>query len=347
MKKPPNNEWYSLRSVLGNCNWAMFFALLGGREAGKSYAVMEFFVDQFVNRGRPFFWLRLSEPSAKKMLANDAEKLVDPDIRRKFNLDLVTRNSGVYQVLKRDKKTGKVREMRLMCRVLALSTFYNDKGVAMFDKDFLDDPNMWYNCCLDEMNREQSERRNFDITYNFVNQMENLFRSTKSRIRIFLIGNTLEEASDIMSAFNFIPEDFGRYYVRKKRLLVDYMPPTDKYLQRRKGTIADILMGGASTFTNKVETDSTLVYKGKLMKPTAVIRFFKNEAYTLWDGKVITKYRNENVHNIAMRPYLDQVFNAKERDAVFQTFDARGYRFRDLITFKQFQKSLEMLKPRS
>lgn len=347
MKRLPDNEWISIRSMLGNCNWAMFFAMLGGREAGKSYAIMEFFVDQFVHKSRPFYWIRLSEPSAKKLLANNAEKFVDPDIRRKYNLDLFVKNTGVYQAIKRDKKTGKVKESKLMARVLALSTFYNDKGVAMFDKDFLDNPNMWYNCCLDEMNREQSERRNFDITYNFVNQMENLFRSTKNRIRIFMIGNTLDEASDIMCTFNFIPEKFGRYYVRKKRLLVDYYPPTEKYLKRREGTIADILAGNASTFTNKVETDSSLVFKGRIHKPTAVIRFFKNEAYTLWDGKVIKEYNNENVHVTAMRPYQDQVFNAKERDAIIATFDARGFRFRDLVTFKKFQKALTLLKPRS
>ena len=35
-------EWYSLRSILGY-SWALFLMLLGGREAGKSYAVTDFF----------------------------------------------------------------------------------------------------------------------------------------------------------------------------------------------------------------------------------------------------------------------------------------------------------------
>ena len=38
--------------------------------------------------------------------------------------------------------------------------------------------------------------------------MENLLRSTKERMRIFLIGNSLSTASDILTMFNFIPEDF-------------------------------------------------------------------------------------------------------------------------------------------
>ena len=38
-----NREWYSLRSILGY-DWAIFYFLLGGREAGKSYAVTIFYV---------------------------------------------------------------------------------------------------------------------------------------------------------------------------------------------------------------------------------------------------------------------------------------------------------------
>lgn len=38
------SEFYRLRSILGNFNWAMFYIILGAREAGKSYAIMEYFV---------------------------------------------------------------------------------------------------------------------------------------------------------------------------------------------------------------------------------------------------------------------------------------------------------------
>ena len=191
-----NKEWYSLRSILGY-SWAIFYFLLGGREAGKSYAVTDFYVRQFIKYERPFYWLRLSEASQRKLLMNNAEKLVDPDLRRKYNLDLVTNGENVYQVLRRDED-GKVREKKLMARVMCLSTFYNDKGSGLFDKDFLNDPKMFYNICLDEMNRELNERKTFDIVYAFTNQLENLVRSTKQRLRVICIGNTLEEAEASM-----------------------------------------------------------------------------------------------------------------------------------------------------
>ena len=340
-----DREFYLLRSILGN-DWALFFFLLGGREAGKSYAVTECYVRQWKKYGRPFYWLRLTDTSQKKLLTNNAEKLVDPDIRRRYNLELKTRGDNVYEI-KRDEE-GNIISKKLMARVLALSTFYNDKGSGLFDKDFLDDPKMYYNICLDEMNREANEKKSFDIVYAFVNQIENLVRSTKQKLRIICIGNTLEEASDLLCAFNFIPEDFGRYKLKSKRAVIEYIAPSEKYIQRRKGTVADILMPTASTFTNKIETDTSLVYKGRLIKPLHVIKFSKSrdDWFTVWDSSTIAQYNGENCHVIAMKPYIDELFMTELRDNIILRFDNRGYQYKNLITFKKFQKNLELLKPR-
>lgn len=340
-------EWYSLRSILGN-SWAMFYFLLGGREAGKSYAVTEFYVRQFIKKGRTFYWLRLSESSCKKLLQNNAEKLVDPDILRRYKLELSTNAGNVYAV-ERDPKTKKIKKKTLMCRVLSLATFYNDKGSGLFDKDYLTQhPDGYYNICLDEMNREDSEKNTFDIVYNFTNQIENLIRSTKDRVRIICIGNTLDEASDLLSAFDFLPDQFGRYYLKKKRAVIDYIEPTKKYLERRAGTAADILMPDASTFTNIVTVDKSLIDKRRRTTPQMVFRFAKtnSDAFTLWNDNIISRYNGEQVRVIPMRPYLDAQFNVEARDNVIAIFDARGFRYADLITFKLFQKDLELLKPR-
>ena len=260
--------------------------MLGARETGKSYAVTNYMVDQFVNKGIPFVWLRLTDRQSQKLLQNNAEKLVDPDIRRKYNLDLVTNGTNVYQVTKRTEpdKNGKTKilEKKLMARVLNLSTFYTDKG-SIFDKDFLNDPNMRYNIACDEFEREKGEKNTFDILYALTNQLENLVRSTKERIKVFFMGNTLEEASDILCAFNFIPENFGTYKLKKKRCVIDYIRPSELYLQRRKGSIADILMPQASTFTNQIDVDKTLITKRRLVAPQYIIKFSKdrNDWYTV------------------------------------------------------------------
>ena len=160
---------------------------------------------------------------------NNAEKLIDPDLRRKYNLDLVTSGNNVYEVIREDKVIHKkngttetkkvIKEKKLIARVYALSTFYNDKG-SIFDKDFLNDPAMRYNIAVDEFEREKGEKNTFDITYSLVNQLENLVRSTKERTKIFFLGNTLEEASDILCAFNFIPETWGIFKLKSKRCVI-------------------------------------------------------------------------------------------------------------------------------
>lgn len=208
------------------------------------------------------------------MLANNAEKLIDADIYRKYDLDLKVKGNTVFD------------HGEKMATVLALSTFANDKGVAMFDKDFLKQlaPNghqMYYHICLDEFQLEKTQRQQGDICYQFVQQMENLVRSTKERMRIFLVGNTLEECSDIMSMFNFIPEEFGRYKLKSKKCYIDYMEPTDAYKKRRKGTVGDILAGDCSNFTNKVDTDRSLITKTRLIRPTRIIVFDKVTKFTV------------------------------------------------------------------
>ena len=177
--------------------------------------------------------------------------------------------------------------------------------------------------------------------------MENLVRSTKEKLRIFLIGNTLEEASDILTMFDFIPEQYGRYKIRKKKCIIDYLPPSEKYKQRRKGTVADLLTPEASNFTNEIAFDRSLIWKGRLEKPTAIIHFSKTEKYTVWDGKIIAQYNGERcVTNIAMRPYIDLIFTTQLRDQVIEMFDNRALLYRNLITNKKFQKAIQLIKPR-
>ena len=331
-------EWYSVRASLG-CEWAWFKCLLGGREAGKSWSVVDFFVGSWKKWHIPFVWMRLNEASMKKMLANNAEKLVDPGLYRKYDLELTVKGNNVYD------------HGEKMATVLALSTFANDKGVAHFDNEFLkktfEGHPMYYHICLDEFQLEKTQKSQGDIAYQFVNQMENLVRSTKERMRIFLIGNTLQEASDILTMFNFIPEDFGRYKLKSKHCYIDYMEPTDAYRQRRKGTIGDILAGDTSNFTNKVSFDQSLVTKERLVRPKAIIHFSETEKFTLWNDDIIATWNHETCNRvIAMRPYEGLFFDQALRDEIIQRYDYKGFRFHNLISHKRFEKNLKIIKPR-
>lgn len=297
-----------------------------------------------------FYWFRLTETQQKALLANGAGDLIDPDLKRKYNLKTCTNGNIVYthkeqvETNKNGKETVKKVDKKEFCRVMACSTFYNDKGRGYFDNEYDGE----YICILDEMNREQSEKNTFDIVYAFVNQLENVLRSTKTKVKIIMIGNTLEEASDLLSVLNFIPDGFGRYKLKRKLAVVDYIKPNEKYLARRKEATANLLMGNASTFTNEIEIDRSLITnKRNRKKPYSVIKFRNTPDtwFTLWNDNIISDYNKEEVNVLAMRRYLNEQYDQQNFDMVLELFDARVFKFTTLATFKKFQKQMKLLKP--
>ena len=379
------SQWYNLRPILGCANWAVYYILLGARETSKSYSVEDFFVSQFINEGIPFYWLRLTDAQAKKLLQNNAAKLIDADIKRRYNLDLVTNGPEVYNVTKRSEpdKNGKTKilEKKLMCHVFSLSTSYNQKG-SLFDKDFLNDPKMRFNICLDEFERLPEERNTFDIVSAFKTQIENIVRSEKDRVKCFLIANKVETCGDLLTAFNFIPEEFGMYKLvkNKKKLLeclaklkkargheqeiikinkeyenidfgqravIHYLPNSEAYTARRHGTLASILDPNDSNFTNKIETDRSLLSNDKLLKPRYVIAFTKNKDdwFTVWNNNIIARYNKEKIQIIPMRRYLDQMYNEDLVNQIIVQYDTRNFLFHNLLTHKLFEKNIQTIKP--
>lgn len=322
-------EWYTIRSIMGN-SWAFFYILLGARERGKSYSVMEYCLRNWKHHKTPFTWIRLNEASMKKMLSNNAAQMVDPDLYRRFDLDLKVKGNQVFD------------HGELMATVLSISTAHNDKGVALFDKDYTGN----FNIVLDEFQLEKSQRRTFDVSYNLVVELENLVRSRKEKIHIFMIGNTTEEASDILSMFNFIPQEFGVYKLKSKRAVIDYMPNSKAYENRRKGTVGDILAGSTSNFTNNIETDVSLINKKRLQRPQYIIKFSKDKSdwFTVWNDSTIAKWNKEIKPGIAMRRYVDETFSADIQKQVFEQWDARAFKFNCLLTQKQFAYQLSLVK---
>ena len=118
-----SSQWYTVKSILGYW-WAVFYILLGAREAGKSYSVMDFCLAEYFNKGKDFVWLRLTEASTKKLLNNNAMQFIDIGLMNKYGInskDLTVKGTTVFYKGKR------------MARILALSTFYSDKGIALFE----------------------------------------------------------------------------------------------------------------------------------------------------------------------------------------------------------------------
>lgn len=330
------SRFYNLQSIMGN-DWAIFRIILGGRMTGKSYSVTDRMCKLKKKYGDDVkcYWMRISDTSTKALLCNKADKLVDPDLKRKYDLELTTKGNTVYN-------KGKT-----FCEVYPLSSFGKMKGVGFYDKDFKGK----YFIVLDEWMLEQGEKRtSFDILYNFIGMCENFLRTTKQNVEVWLLGNTLEEASTILKAFNFIPEKFGRFKLRSKRCIIDNLEPTEEYLKDRQGSIADILGGGnMSNYTNMLNKDKSLITKQRCKKPTAIIKFGKttDKWYTVWDGKLIKKYNKEKLpieSDFCMMPYINSYYSLEKRQTIFDMYNARVFKFPNLIVQAYFQEELRMIK---
>ena len=335
-QKRANARFYNVNSILGN-DWAMFYCIIGGRMTGKSYSITDFICGRKEKLGDQCknYWMRISETSTKALLANKADKLVDPDLKRKYDLDLSTKGFEVFN-----------RKESYMT-VVPLSQFGKLKGVGFYDKDFKGE----YNIVLDEFQLEIGEKRtSFDILYNFIGMCENIARTTKSKIRVFLVGNTLEEASSILKAFNFLPEKFGRFYLKSKRCVIDNLEPTEEYLKDRKGSIADILGGNAmSNYTNELTKDRTMIDTSRCKKPTAIIKFQKDAShwYTVWDGHIIRKWNREMLSEekiFCMRPSLGNYYSTERRKTVITFYDNKIWKFSNLIIQTYFQDELSTVR---
>ena len=96
-KKRSLARFVNLNSMNGN-DWAIFRVIIGGRMTGKSYSVTDRMCSLKKKLGKECkcYWLRISETSTKQLLCNKADKLVDPDLKRKYELELTTKGNVVY-----------------------------------------------------------------------------------------------------------------------------------------------------------------------------------------------------------------------------------------------------------
>lgn len=326
-----NKEWYSIRSLLGN-TWAHWFVLIGARERGKSYSVQDYCLNQYFKKGVPFYWMRLNEAATKNMMMNNGAKMFEPLLVRKYHLEGI-RVKGDSVFLSNGK---------LLCRVYGLSTAYNNKGSALFDKKTFKGANI----IIDEFQLEKGQKRTFDIVYNLKMQIENICRSEYQGVRTFFIGNNTEECSDILALFNFIPLEWGVYKLKSRKCIIDYIPNTEAYERRRKTALANELDNGTGNFTNKIERDLSLIYKKRVKNPQYIIKFSKNQEdwFTVFENNVIHIYNKEKKQGIAMRRYIDETFSPDSMATVIEMNDARAFKFDSLITQQRFYYELSLIK---
>lgn len=354
--------YYTTQSLLGipGITWVW---LCGSRGRGKSFAVLETylqFVKKYGQENCKCYYFRISDLSIKAMLANKGAKAIDAMLVRKYDLEITTRANTLYN-------KGKP----LIYFYPLVSAAKAGKGVAEYDPDFLGKRPLRKNgkrikrfifIIIDEFQMADGvERKSVGNPVDqFKIYIENILRDQEqldySAVKIFGCANAVSECSDFLAQLaGFIPERPGRFILRRKRMIVDNIPNSEAYLEKRKRSIGADIMNYEedANYTNIVKRDlETLMPKGyRLRKVTHLLKFSKDpqDWFCLYDGKIIRRYRKETLAKgltIAMKRYLDEKYNMDVVKNVIERFDARDFMYSDLISQATFAAKLKEIKPK-
>lgn len=353
--------YYTLRSAMG-INWANWFWLCGARGRGKSYAFWDTYLGYCKKYGQEnckCYYFRVSDLSVKAMLNNKAAKAIDAKLVRKYNLDISTKGNVIFN-------HGKP-----LANLYALvSAAKAGKGIAEYDDEFLGkrpiNPKTgkpikrFIFLMIDEFQMaEGMEKKSIGSPVEqFKMYYENILRDQEQldyrAVMIFGCANAVSECSDFLAQLcGLIPEKPGRYFLKRKHMVIDNIINSKAYIEKRKRSIgADIMdYEEDSNYTNVVKRDlDTLMPKGRrLRKVTALIKFSKDpkDWFCEYDGKIIRRYRRECVNRNLIQPmkrYLDEAYSADYVKSVIERFDARSYLFADLISQAVFAAKLKEIK---
>lgn len=341
-----------------------YFVIIGPRNCGKTYMVADKFLKNNSKcHDNVLYYFRLTDTQTQKLLANNAEKMFDPPLVRKYFTSrgyiLKTHKNSVYAHKVYTYKGKTVTETKPAWKVAevgALSTFASDKGVATFDFDFLKkDKRHRYWIFVDEFQKEVGERSQGDIAYQFVNALHNKIRKSHYRVRIFLMCNNLRESSEILSGcFNFMPIKYGVYKIYKpKKCIIDYWEPTENYKNMMKTGATSLNRNDDSTFSNEFKLDIALITKVRKVRPSYIIRFSKDDSdcFIVWDDRIIQRYvpskksKLPNIRTIPMVRFTNEKFSKELQKVVFEQFDQRYFLYSSLMDKTQFECMIKLIRP--
>ena len=303
------------------------------------------------------FYFRLTDQSIKAMLANKAEKAIDPYLVQKYDLEITAKGNKVFDhgklliefyplVSAGSKGKGvnlydcnffnKYKETGQKTFVVTIwDEFLMAEGV---EKKSIGDPVEQYKIYKEAILRDAEVIQDYDAVYNF------------------LLANNVSECAAVTGAlYNYIPDpnNFKRVKLKRKRALFWNVPITAAYMDKRKKSYnANILDYSNDVNYTNIQRDLTLIKpkKTRLRRVTAVYKFDKFDKkkwFTLYDGRYIRQYRGEIVNKdiiYPMKRYLDGVYNADIVKAVFDRFDARDLMYCDIMSMALFQAQLKLIK---
>lgn len=303
------------------------------------------------------FYFRLTDQSIKAMLANKAEKAIDPYLIDKYNLEITAKGNKVYD-------HGKL----LIEFYPLVSAGSKGKGVNLYDCNFFSkykkdgtktfivtiwdeflmadgvekksvgDPVEQYKIYKEAILRDAEVIEDYDAVYNF------------------LLANNVSECAAVTGAlYNYIPnpDNHKRVKLTRKRAMFWNVPITQAYLDKRKNSYnANILDYKNDVNYANIQRDLSLIKpkQTRIYKVTSVLKFDKFDKkkwFCIYDDKWVRQYSGETVHKDkyhSMKRYLDGVYNADIVKNIFDMYDNRYLGYTDLMSMALFQSQLKLLK---
>ena len=301
------------------------------------------------------FYFRLTDLSIRAMLKNKAAKAIDPYLIDKYKLLITCKNNIVYD-----------HGMPLLEFYPLVSAGSQGKGVNLYDCNFFPksptDPKRFIVTIWDEfLMAEGIEKKSVgDPVAQYKIYREAILRDAErmpyNAVYNFFLANSVSECASVTGAlFNYIPDPKNHNIIKltRKHAIFWNVPVTDAYrAKRRKSYNADIMdFENDINYNNIVKRDLELIKRKqtRIYKVSNVIKFSKQESdwFCLYDGKYIRRYMHEKFKrhkSIAMKRYLDELFDPNAVKSVIERFDARGFMYCDIMSLALFQSQLKLIK---
>lgn len=362
-----DEQLYLKTSLVFSYQGVSNFIFIASKGVGKSVVSVETLIQlkrKYGYNNVKGYYFRLTDLACKQMLANSAQKAVDPYLVDKYDLDITCKGYHVYDHGKQlfemlpltsagskgkgsayydanflnkrpiDKKTGKPIKRFI---VTIWDEFLMAEGI---EKKSVGSPVKQYKLYMDAIMRDQ-ERVDYNAVYNF------------------FLANSVSECANVTGAlFNYIPmPDNHRITKLTRRHAVFWnVPVTKKYLETRKRSYnADIMdYEHDPNYTNVVKRDLELVKpkRTQLRRLCQVIKFDKQDQqywFCVYDDKYIRQYKNEKFSRqmvTAMTRHLDEVYDADKVLSVLERYDTRSFYYADVMSQALFQSCMKEIKAR-
>ena len=305
------------------------------------------------------FYFRLTDQSIKTMLANDGAKAVDPYLIQKYDLELDCKANVIYD-------HGKP----LIEFYPLVSAGSKGKGVNLYDCNFFNkvDKNgkrikTFVVTIWDEfLMAEGIEKRSVgDPVEQYKIYKEAILRDAEvikeyNAVYNFLLANNVSECASVTGAlYNYIPnpDNHNRVFLTRKRAMFWNVPISDAYIEKRKKSYnANILDYSNDPNYANIKRDLTLIKpkSTRIHKVSWLVKFDridKNKWFCIYDSKYVRQYHGETINKhkvIAMKRYLDELYDPDKVNFVFDMFDGKGFMYCDLMSQSLFTAQLKLLK---